>query len=99
MKSTTIIDADPKSFKLLKFPYSRDNNHIFCGTLPMKVIDIEHFKVTKSSSTIGMQPSEVFIKENPDYSYIDTSKYKYVIYGIGQAETRTEKFKDYKKIR
>jgi hypothetical protein len=98
LKTYVIINADPKSFKLLKFPYARDNKHVYCGTIPMEVNDMEHFRVTEGSSSIGIQPSEVFIKENPGYSYIDTLKYKYIIYGFGLAETPTEKFTGYKKI-
>jgi len=93
----TVVDANPKTFIQLDFPYSRDNNHIYCGTIPLAVNDIENFKVTKGS---GMQTSELtttFIKDNPEYSFIDTLKYKVVIYGEGQAETSTEIFVGYRK--
>ncbi len=31
--------ADPNSFRVLKGPYSRDDKHVFCGTLRMNVED------------------------------------------------------------
>ncbi|GJM34545.1 MAG: hypothetical protein DHS20C18_35460 [Saprospiraceae bacterium] len=36
-----IYIADPEIFELLKFPYSRDNSSIYCGTLPLETDDIE----------------------------------------------------------
>jgi hypothetical protein len=98
LKNYALIDADPKSFKQLKHLYSRDKLRVYCGTIPMKVQDIEHFRVTKSDNSFGMQPSEIFIKNNPDYSYIDTANYKFVIYAFGEAETPKEKFKGIKKL-
>ena len=97
LKICPLIDADPKSFKQLKYLYSRDKLRVYCGTIPMKVQDIEHFKVIKSDNSFGIQPSEIFIKDNPDYSYIDSAKYKFVIYAFGEGETPTEKFKGFKK--
>lgn len=93
----TVVEANPKTFRQFAFPYSRDNNHIYCGTIPLAVNDIENFKVTKGSE---MQTSELttnFIKDNPEYSFLDTLKYKGVIYGEGQAKTSTEIFEGYKK--
>jgi hypothetical protein len=94
-----LIGADPKSFRSFKFPYTRDNEHIFCGTVPIKVEDIEHFKVTKKDNSYSTQSVELFIKQNPEYSYIDTSKYKYITFFFCEAKTTTEKFKAFKKIK
>jgi hypothetical protein len=92
-----LIGADPKSFRNFKFPYTRDNKQVFCGTVPMKIDDIENFKLTKKDLSYSTQAVELFIKQNPEYSYIDTTKYKYVTYFFCEAETTTEKFKGFKK--
>ena len=45
-----IPQADPKTFTLLSFAYSRDNSHVFCGTAPVKVYDINSFEVIMGSN-------------------------------------------------
>jgi len=99
LKIYPLIDADPNSFKPLKSLYSQDKKHIFCGTIPLILKDIEHFKVVKNDYSYGIQSSEIFIKENPDYSFIDTSKYKYIVYAFGEAETPTGRFKGFIKVK
>jgi hypothetical protein len=98
MDLETVIGANPKHFKLMEYPYSRDEKTIFCGTIPMTVNDKKGFKVTKKGDMISSELTTTFIQENPDYSYIDTLKYKGVIYTIdSEAETISEKFQGYKK--
>ncbi len=99
MDNEIMIGANPHSFKLLDNPYSRDKKTIFCGTIPMNVRDIESFKVTATSGGKSTALTTLFIKFNPEFSFIDTLKYNGVIYGDGQAETLTEKFDGYKKIK
>jgi hypothetical protein len=45
-----IINADPNSFKVLEFPYSKDNNDAYCGSLPLYVDDISNFQVIQGTS-------------------------------------------------
>ena len=92
-----IISADPTTFKILKFPYSKDNHSIFCGTLPMKVKNIAEFKVLETSSILTIKARTSYFKtENIEYSSLDTLKYPWVIYGNGKGETKNEKFKGFK---
>ncbi len=93
----TVIGADPKTFKLLDFPYAKDNKTIYCGTLPLLTTDINRFIVVKSGSMKINELTSNFIKFNPDYAWIDTLKYKGVIYGEGIGKTQTEEFDGYKK--
>lgn len=93
LSNEIVIGANPVTFKPLDFPYSRDDKTIFCGTVPMIVKDIESFKVVATDGFIINSTIASFIKDYPDYSFIDTTKYKAVIYGTSQqAETLTEKF-------
>ena len=96
-ESSIVINADPKTFKILDFPYSRDSKTVFCGTLPLKVSDIESFKVTEPSTSISTTLASEFIKQEPEYSWIDPIKYKNVVYSEGKAESKNEKFEGFKK--
>jgi len=95
----TLIDAEPMTFEQLDFPYSRDNKNVFCGTLPLDISNLESFKVTKSSSSKSTVLTTHFIELNPEYSFIDSIRYKGIIYGYGTAKTDNEKFDGYKKIK
>jgi hypothetical protein len=96
LKNYIIIEADPKTFKRLKSFYARDQKHIFSGTVPLRVTDIEHFKITKRSDSYGFQPVTAFIKEYPVFAHLDTSKYEYVIFGHDKGQTLTEQFEGHK---
>ena len=96
-ESSIVINANPKTFKILDFPYSRDSKTVFCGTLPLKVSDIESFKVTEPSTSISTTLASEFIKQEPEYSWIDPIKYKNVVYSEGKAESKNEKFEGFKK--
>ncbi|MDY0088894.1 MAG: DKNYY domain-containing protein [Flavobacteriaceae bacterium] len=93
----TVIEADPKTFKLLDFPYAKDNKKIYCGTLPLLTSDINGFIVVKSGSIKTNELTTSFIKFNPEYAWIDTIKYKGVVYGEGIGKTNNEQFNGYKK--
>jgi hypothetical protein len=94
--SYLVFGANSATFKPLRFPFSRDDKTIFCGSVPMKVDDLEHFRVTKSDPSYHIQPMEVFIKENSRYNELDSFSCRYVIIGYGEAKTKTEKFKGFK---
>jgi len=42
-----IVEADPDTFEVLKYPYARDSKNIFCCCLRMNVESPEDFKVLK----------------------------------------------------
>jgi hypothetical protein len=42
-----IPGADPKTFRVIKGPYSRDGSTAYCGNIPMKVQDIDRFEVVR----------------------------------------------------
>jgi len=90
--------ANPKTFEVLKVPYSRDDKKAFCGSIPMQVNDIKSFKVTESSKHLITRPLRHFIRENPDFKWMDTLGVAGIIYGKGRARTETESFLDFKKI-
>ena len=93
----TLINADPKTFKILDFPYSKDIKSIYCGTLPIPTSNRESFAVVEGSSVITNELTSNFIKFNQEYAWIDTIKYKSVVYGSGKGKTKNEIFDGYKK--
>lgn len=50
LRDVVVRDADPATFETLKFPYARDRTHVFCGTLPMKVRDLDSFEVLRGAT-------------------------------------------------
>ena len=56
----TIPGADPKSFRVIRSPYSRDNRRVYCGNVPMDVADLDSFELVRESWTWGT----AFMKES-----------------------------------
>ncbi|MBK9256685.1 MAG: DKNYY domain-containing protein [Saprospiraceae bacterium] len=103
-----ILKADPKTFEVLEFPYSRDKNDVYNGTLPMNLEknDVEEFKVTnedklmKGSKTTTLLSE--FLKFSPEYQWIEDLdiEVKWVVTGRwGTGETKTKKFKGLEEIK
>jgi hypothetical protein len=97
-----IIGADPYTFQILEFPYSKDKNDVYCGTLPLQLseTEIEEFKVTNTDQLMkGMKSImklSYFIESNPEYQWITTSplRINHVITGPwGTGETSKYAFK------
>lgn len=56
-----IINADPNSFEILQFPYSKDKKDAFCGCLPLYVDDVTKFKVIESTGLSTMSTVDSFL--------------------------------------
>ncbi|MEZ5043238.1 MAG: DKNYY domain-containing protein [Saprospiraceae bacterium] len=100
-----VIFANPNSFQLLEFPYAKDEDNVFCGTIPMKLSreEVQEFKVTNEDKLMaGMKTSTIlshFIELNPEYNWLDTFGMVVVITGEwGTGETNTRKFKGFQEI-
>jgi len=93
-----VINADPVTFVEIKFPYAKDKEGIFCGTLPMDVQNTNEFEVIRSSSSYQAINKDEFIKQNKEYAYLDTVQVKAVVYGEGSARTKSEYFEGFKKV-
>jgi hypothetical protein len=52
LRDVLVRDADPATFETLRFPYARDRSHVFCGTLRMKVQDMDSFEVLQGTSSL-----------------------------------------------
>ena len=82
---TKILFGNPKTFTLLEFPYSKDSERIFCGTLPLNIDknEVSEFKVTNENESISGMKSTIilseFIRLNPEYEWIDSLEVKEVI--------------------
>lgn len=50
-RDSIIAGADVDSFRLLTFPYARDDTHVYCGSLRMVVESVENFKVLSQGDT------------------------------------------------
>lgn len=102
LDSNKIILADPSSFHVLGNPYSKDSKRIFNGTIPLYVENPWEFRVTKSDDCLVGTRTSDFIKENPEYSWLDTINVKWVYTGcfdFAKGETKDEKFIGYKKVK
>ncbi len=95
-----VLEADPASFKPLEGPYAYDNNHVFCGTIPIKSEHPKTLEIKESTETSITTSFAGFLKNNPEFDWIDTDENQTVIYvfpDFAKAETRTEKFNAYRK--
>lgn len=90
--------ADIATFEELKFPYARDAKTIYCGSVPMQVQAVDEFEVRESSSSYGIIIKEEFIRQNPEYAYLDTLPMHSVVYGYGSGRTKTERFEGFKRV-
>ncbi|QDV79691.1 DKNYY domain-containing protein [Botrimarina mediterranea] len=76
-----ISGADLGSFRLLTFPYARDDEHIYCGSLRIPVESVEDFQVLKKGDVgyasfyystddlvqrIGKEYSQHVVEADPD---------------------------------
>lgn len=102
-----IINADPQTFTLLEFPFSRDDKRVFNGTLPLDMDekDAATFRVTNEDKLMAGMKSTTqlahFLEYNPDYAWIKSRPVEIgnVITGDwGTGETATAKFKGLKKV-
>lgn len=103
-----ILKADPKTFEVLEFPYSRDKNDIYNGTLPMNLdkSDVGEFKVINDDKLMKGTKSTMllseFLKFSPEYEWINNLdiEVKWVVTGPwGTGETKTKKFKGLKEVK
>jgi hypothetical protein len=93
-----IINANPNKFEIIVPPYSRDDTHVFCGTLPIFCNGIDDFEVIKGSNMKGYSLATEFIQQNPDFSFIDVAVYPVVVRGYGKAKTENERFDGFTRI-
>lgn len=60
-----VINADPDSFKVLEYPYSKDKNDAYCGSLPLFVDDVSKFEVIERARFSTLSSFNSFLgKEN-----------------------------------
>lgn len=84
LRDLAVRDADPATFETLTFPYARDQSNVFCGTLPMKVHDIDSFEVLQGASSL----ETAFVKGKPfkeQYGDLEVTQDNPVSYGHGWA--------------
>lgn len=101
-RTEIIVNADPATFEVLEFPYSRDKNDVYCGTIPMMLAKeyVSTFKVTNSDPLMKGMISTIklshFLEFNPRYEWITQSNpdIEYAITGEwGTGEALNKKFK------
>lgn len=57
-----IINADPTTFEVLDFPYAKDKNDAYNGTLPLFVDDVSKFEVIEGAGISTSTSAENFLK-------------------------------------
>lgn len=102
-----ILMADPETFVVLEFPYSKDKNDVYCGTIPMKLNrnEVEEFRVINDDKLMkGMKSTTLlseFLKFNPEYRWIEDLdiEVEWVITGDwGTGETSTKKYQGFEEV-
>ena len=58
-----IINADPGTFEVLEFPYAKDKNDAYNGTLPLFVDDVSKFEVIEGAGMSTSTSAEYFLTE------------------------------------
>lgn len=56
-----IINADPTTFEVLDFPYAKDKNDAYNGTLPLFVDDVSKFEVIEGAGMSTSTSAEYFL--------------------------------------
>jgi hypothetical protein len=98
-ESFEIIHADSKTFEVLKRPYSKDKQHIYCGNIPMNVDNIDAFEVTKSDEFTSYTSKKLFLKMNKEFDWLDTLEVTSIVIGArGEGRTNSEKFRGFKRV-
>lgn len=107
LDTEVILHADPATFTVLEFPYGKDKNDIYCGTIPMflPAHERDEFVVTNEDKLMaGMKSTEKlsnFIEFNPAYAWIQEEpiEVEWVITGSwGTGKTKNKKFQGWKEI-
>ncbi len=95
-----LVGSDTKTFEVLEFPYSKDANTVYCGTLPMQVENVNSFRVIKKS--LGRVTGGVgyLIQQHPEMEYLDSILGdRQAVFSIGAlAEAEGQFFKDYLEV-
>ena len=108
LDTEVILKADPNTFELLEFPYSRDKNDVYNGTLPMNLdkSEVEAFRVTNEDKLMAGTKSTMLLSElikfSPEYAWIDSMglDVTWIVTGSwGTGETLGKKFKGYKALK
>jgi hypothetical protein len=84
LRDVVVRDVDPATFETLTFPYARDRSHVFCGTLPMKVHDVDSFEVLQGTSSLDTS----FAKGKPfkeQYKDLEVTQDNPISWGHGWA--------------
>jgi hypothetical protein len=102
LDTEVILKADPNTFEVLGFPYSRDKNDVYNGTLPMNLdkSEVESFRVTNENKLMAGSKTTTrlseFLKFSPEYGWIGSLNLgvEWVITGSsGTGEAKGKKFK------
>jgi hypothetical protein len=108
LDTEVILKADPETFEVLEFPYSKDRNDVYNGTIPMNLerAEVASFTVTNEDKLMSGSKStmllEYFIEFSPEYSWIKAydPELKHVILGNwGTGKSSKRKFKGLKEMK
>lgn len=108
LDTEVILKADPETFEVLEFPYSKDKNDVYNGTLPMQLEkeDVNTFVATNEDRLMYASKTTslvtYFLEYSPEYNWIKTydPELKHIIIGTsGTGKTSQRKFKGLKEIK
>lgn len=85
-----ITGANPSEFKVIQFPYARDDSKVYCGTVPMRVDDIDMFKVLRAETRVITCYDKRYFVEGEEFDGLDISQEHPAVYGSGSAQCGTQ---------
>ena len=89
--------SDPNTFEVLEFPYSKDKNNIFSGSIPLKIKKLNNFDLI-SYSGYSVSSKAEFIKFNPDYNFLDTLEIESIIEAFSRAKINEKLYEGHREV-
>ena len=98
-QTSKILFANPATFELLDFPYAKDDQWLYNGSVPFQVDSIDQFEVTFSDNIRTYYTLKFFLSQYPSYQWMDTTGIEGVtIMEKARAKTKNESYQGIKKI-
>jgi len=96
-----IINADPDSFEVLDYPYSKDKNDAYSGSVPLFVDDVSKFEVIERARFSTQSSYDSFLRKENDPS--NRKKYEFITESViysedGKAKTDNLTYIGYKLV-
>ncbi|WP_170110556.1 DKNYY domain-containing protein [Flavilitoribacter nigricans] len=93
-----IGQADPATFEEIGYPYAKDKNFIYCGSIPIAPNQGQRLKVVRRSKGYSIATLESFLRDNEPIAHLDTTGVTTVAYGYGEIRINGDRYVDFRKL-